>query len=55
MNRALEMYSAKNGELLHFVSDEDILTAIPSLNAIHPKLDNVVVSANASGRVLVFN
>ncbi len=55
MNRALELYSAKNGDLVHFIRDEETITAIPSLNAIHPQLDNVIVSANASGRVLVFN
>lgn len=48
MKRAVQLFSATTGEELAYISHE-LLTAIPTQNAIHPKL-NCILSGTASGR-----
>lgn len=48
--RAVEAYYAGNGKRLTARTNPDRLTAVPTLNAIHPTLP-LVASATASGRL----
>ncbi|GBC32820.2 WD repeat-containing protein [Rhizophagus irregularis DAOM 181602=DAOM 197198] len=52
MKRSADIYSAVTGELIGNMRDEN-LSAIPAVNAFHPKL-NIIVSGNASGRMVVW-
>lgn len=48
--RAVEAYYAENGKRIAMRTSPDRLTAVPTLNAIHPTLP-LVTSATASGRL----
>ncbi len=49
MNRRAEIFSA-DGTLLRALYDEDHVTAVPAVTAMHPGLPGRLVTGNASGR-----
>lgn len=53
MARAMDVLDADTGAQVAQLSDADTLTAVPTLNAIHPSL-NRIVSSTASGRLYVW-
>ncbi|CAG8615700.1 6242_t:CDS:1 [Acaulospora morrowiae] len=53
MRRSVDVFSSINGELIWNVRDEERLTAIPAVNAFHPRL-NFIISGNASGRMVAW-
>jgi WD40 repeat protein len=51
MDRSVEVFDAASGDKLASLSSE-WLTAVPTLNAIHPSLDRrLILSGTASGRL----
>ncbi|KAJ1915824.1 DNA-directed DNA polymerase epsilon, subunit B [Mycoemilia scoparia] len=53
-DRLADIYCGTSGELVGRLCDHDALPTIPAVNKFHPHLP-IVVSANASGRVVVWS
>jgi WD repeat-containing protein 76 len=49
MNRRAEIFSA-DGTLLRALYDEDYITAVPAVTAMHPVRPGRLATGNASGR-----
>ncbi|KAE8271754.1 hypothetical protein A4X09_0g588 [Tilletia walkeri] len=50
MHRHAEIWSGRTGELLRSLYDEDWVTAVPAVTAMHPRRVGRLVAGNASGK-----
>ena len=53
MKRGVDLLDDATGVVVDYLQDEELLTAVPSLNVMHPT-QPVIVSATGSGRVVVW-
>lgn len=54
MKRGIDVYDATSGASVGYLTDPELLSAVPTLNAVHPSLD-VAVSSTASGRLYLWS